>query len=225
MYKTTITYENLFLGLDGEDVSADQATKTEVLYFHLSKAQLFEMELECQELSGSADNGLAWRLQAMEGASGKFIMDTFKWLLVNAYGKKVGDAFRQSPEISAEFMETQAFGAFLDVLISDPGQGSKFVNNLFPKDLQEIAEQAKAQGNLTNAVVDGKVVAVQNVNLPDDLQAKMDVSGLAMALGPDNQLVPWWNREATAKERTEMSHEQLMDLFHRKSSGWTPPTT
>ncbi len=77
MLKKTITYENF----DGKTVTEDH-------FFHLSKADLIELEL-------SADGGMEARLQKIiESGNNREIFAEFKNLLLMAYGQRSEDGKR-----------------------------------------------------------------------------------------------------------------------------------
>ena len=77
MLKKTITYEDF----NGEEVSED-------FFFHLSKAELVELEL-------SHEGGLSESLQRIVAAQdGKSIIAEFKNILLTSYGQKSADGKR-----------------------------------------------------------------------------------------------------------------------------------
>jgi hypothetical protein len=78
MLKKTITYESF----DGDE------KYTEDFYFHLSKAELVEIEM-------SHKGGLSNSIQnIVDAEDGKTIMEEFKKIILMAYGKKSADGKR-----------------------------------------------------------------------------------------------------------------------------------
>ncbi|MGG6494729.1 UNVERIFIED_CONTAM: hypothetical protein NY603_17485, partial [Bacteroidetes bacterium 56_B9] len=84
MLKKTITFENPFTG----------ASVTEDHYFHISKADLLEMEMEehkdeYKTKSGETVTGMQAKLQRIvDSEDGKAIMAEFKDIIRRSYGKK-----------------------------------------------------------------------------------------------------------------------------------------
>lgn len=126
MLKKTITYKNY---LD-EEVSED-------FYFHLSKAELVELEL-------SHKDGLSAALQRIiEAEDGKGIVEEFKTIILTAYGIRSDDGrqFTKNNEIREEFKSTQAFSDLFMELILNTDAAIEFINGIIPADM--AAEAAK----------------------------------------------------------------------------------
>lgn len=127
MYKETITYED-FNGVECKEEK----------YFNITKAEMMNMEL-------SPDGGYAVRLKKlMDTKDAKELIRLFTGLIDIAYGEKSEDGkhFRKSPEILANFKDTNAYSELYMKFISDADAASKFVNGIFPKD---VIEEAKAK--------------------------------------------------------------------------------
>lgn len=205
MLKKTITYENLFTG----------QTVTEDHYFHISKADLVEMELE--ELNQSYTNkegeelsGLQAKLaRIVDSEDGKGILAEFKGIIKRAYGLKDGDRFRKSQEISDDFASSEAFSQLLFELATDPGEAAAFVNNIIPANMEEIAAEVKAQAE---KIADGraaqeraKLAAVPEGGTPSDAATRdaLDRNAEIMRATPENPVT------LTAVEVQSMENEQL----------------
>ncbi len=96
MLKKTITYEDF----NGETVSED-------FFFHLSKAELVELELSHQ-------GGLSEALQRIVAAEdGKGIVAEFKNIILSAYGKKSDDGrhFTKNQQLREEFESSEAYSS------------------------------------------------------------------------------------------------------------------
>ena len=138
MLKKTITYEDY-----------DGNTRTEDLYFFISKSELTEMEL-------TTPGGFTAKLEKITNANdGGEIMKIFKEIILKAYGEKSDDgrAFikkRNGVSLAETFEQTPAFDALFTELLMDPDKAAVFINSILPKDLMNEANkqnlQAKASG-------------------------------------------------------------------------------
>ena len=126
MLKKSITYE---------DFNGNQVT--EEFAFHLSKAELIEMEAERR-------GGLAAYLQhIVDSNDGAAIINAFKDLLLRSIGKvsEDGKRFVKSEEIRNDFMQSPAYSELFMQLATDAGVAAEFVNGIIPKGLgDEVAE-------------------------------------------------------------------------------------
>lgn len=122
MLKKTIKYTDF-----------DGAEQSEDFYFNLSKAEIAEMEL-------SHDGGFSGYLQEIVKAEdGKKIIETFKSILMKAYGERSEDGkrFVKSDEISNAFLQTDAYSELFMELITDPDAAAKFIQAIVPADLSK----------------------------------------------------------------------------------------
>ena len=77
----------------------------------------------------------------------KSIMNTFKMLILKAYGVKSDDGrrFIKSEEIAKEFEQTEAYSILYMELATDDNAAAEFVNGIMPKDVvAEVSNQMKA---------------------------------------------------------------------------------
>ena len=134
MIKKSITYENF----DGETVTEDH-------YFHLSKADLVEMEL-------SHEGGMStWLESIIASNDGKTIIEEFKKLVQSSYGKKSPDGrrFIKSDEDWEEFVSSEAYSTMFMELVTDAQAAADFVNGIVPKGLeQDMAKVGQDQMKL-----------------------------------------------------------------------------
>lgn len=205
MIKQEIEYEDF-----------DGVKHVETHYFHLSKKKLMT-------LTGQGADFQAKLERIGKSANGAEIMQTFTEIVGHAYGERVEDdasAFRQSPEISARFLDSLAFESFLMKLITDVNFAVNFVNGILPKDLLELAAKAE---NTHNPVVsphpDGSVSVGDVTMTPEEL---VRATGLQHPLDINGAPLPWAFREPTHKEFSQMSQPQMAEVYTRKSSGWIP---
>jgi hypothetical protein len=141
LLKKTITYENPFT----------KQQVTEDHYFHLSKGQLIEMEVEEHDVKYTNKEGeeltgmqaLLSRISESNDAKGAF--KELKTFIRRAYGKKDGDRFIQGEEVWKEFEGTEAYSEFIFSLFTDMDAMVEFINNIFPGNLEEIAKEVEAR--------------------------------------------------------------------------------
>jgi len=133
--KKTITYEDF----NGETVNED-------FFFHLSKAELVELEMSHQ-------GGLAESLQKIiADEDGKSIIAEFKNIILSAYGKRSEDGkrFVKNATIREEFESSEAYSALFMELVTDADAAVEFINGIVPGNLGE--ETAKVTGADLNVV-------------------------------------------------------------------------
>ena len=129
MLKKTITYQDF----NGDEVVED-------FFFHLSKAELVEMEL-------SHKGGLSDALQRIIAAEdGKGIVDEFKKIILGAYGKRSEDGkrFVKNANIREEFESSEAYSSLFMELVTDTDAAVEFINGIVPQNLAE--DTAKITG-------------------------------------------------------------------------------
>jgi hypothetical protein len=126
MLKKSITY-----------VDFNGKTVTDEFHFHISKAELVEME-------ASRRGGLAEHLQRIvESEDGAQIIGEFKNLIAKSIGKVSDDGkrFMKSYEITQEFMETNAYSELFMELATNADAAAEFVNGIIPEGLgEQVAE-------------------------------------------------------------------------------------
>jgi hypothetical protein len=127
MLKKTITYKDF----NGDPVTED-------LFFHLSQAELVEIEVSFQP------DGLAVAMQKMmDSNDGKAIVTTFKDIILQAYGKKSSDGkrFIKNSLIREEFESSKAWETIFMELVTDPDAMNEFVMGIIPAELVAQAEK------------------------------------------------------------------------------------
>ena len=130
MLKETITYTDY----DGNE-------RTENFYFNLTQAECVEMELST---SGGLEQSIQRIIEAKDHAQ---IVETFKSLILKAYGEKSPDGkhFYKSPEISANFASTEAYSVLFMKLASDSKEATRFFNGIIPQIPEELKKTAAAE--------------------------------------------------------------------------------
>jgi hypothetical protein len=122
--KKAITYEDF----NGERV-------TEEFFFHLSKAELIELEL-------SHDGGLSESLQRIIAAEdGKAIIAEFKNIILTSYGQRSPDGrrFIKNQQLRDEFESTEAYSELFMQLVTDTEEAILFINGIVPAGMAEEA--------------------------------------------------------------------------------------
>ena len=131
MLKKDITYTNPFTD---EEV-------TEEHYFHISKADMVEMELEEHNLAYKAKDGQNYTgmqaklMKIIDSEDGKAIIAELKDIIRRSYCKRVGDRPVKNQEIWEEFSSSEAFSQLLFELCTDAELAGRFMNGVIPKNL------------------------------------------------------------------------------------------
>lgn len=146
MLKREITYENPFTG----------ASVTEEHYFHISKADLVEMEIEehgeTYVKDGEEMTGMQARLQKIvDSEDGKAILQEFKDIIRRSYGRKEGERFVKNEENWKDFAASEAFSQLLFELCTNPDAAGDFINGVVPANLDKIAAEVQEQAEKITA--------------------------------------------------------------------------
>lgn len=115
MIKKTIMYE---------DFNGD--TVTEDYFFHLSKADLIELEM-------SYSGGLSKYLQnIIASGDGAAIISEFKKLLLMSFGEKSADGkrFVRTQAMKEKFLSSEAYSTLFLELVTDADAAAAFVNGI-----------------------------------------------------------------------------------------------
>jgi hypothetical protein len=140
MLKKRITFTNPF---------TDQEV-TEEHYFHISKADLVEMEMEEHSArymkDGEELTGMQAKIQRIvDSEDGKAIMTELKDIIRRAYGRKEGDRFVKSKETTDDFAASEAFSQLLFELCTNATAATEFINGIVPNNLEAMAAEIAAQ--------------------------------------------------------------------------------
>ena len=131
MLKKTIKYTDL-----------NGVKREEEYYFHLSKAELLDMEL-------SKEGGFVETVMAIVKAKDNIaIYNIFKDLVYESYGEKSADgrSFLKFDEnghrLADKFKQTEAYSTIFTELATNDELAAEFINGLIPADLaKEVSEQ------------------------------------------------------------------------------------
>ena len=130
MLKREITYEDF----NGNKV-------TDVFYFHISKPELIELEVEYPK-------GLtSWIEKIIKTNDHKELMKLFKEIVLLTYGEKSEDGkrFIKSDELRTAFSQSPAYSVLFMELASQDEAAVDFLKGVLPKDMA-----VEFENNLTN---------------------------------------------------------------------------
>ena len=140
MLRKVITYENPFT----------ESETTEEHYFHISKADLVQMEMEehgtrYNSNDGTELTGMQAKLQRIvDSQDGRAIMEELRDIIRRSYGKKEGDRFLKSKEIWDDFSSTEAYSQLIFDLCTSADAAAEFMNGIIPNNLEKIAAEVRA---------------------------------------------------------------------------------
>jgi hypothetical protein len=135
MLKKTIKYTDFNGDASEED-----------FYFHLSKAELVEIEM-------SHKGGLSNSIQTIVDAEdGKTIMEEFKKIILMAYGKRSADGkrFIKTQEMRDEFVSSDAYSELFMELVTDAAAAANFIQAVIPANMLQEAEKVAAVSQATD---------------------------------------------------------------------------
>lgn len=107
----------------------DGVERTENFMFNLTKAELAELNL-------TTEGGLQVAIQKIiDSRDIPEITKWFKRIIMMAYGEKSADGrrFIKSPELTEEFLQTEAYSELFVELITDENAAAAFINGIIPK--------------------------------------------------------------------------------------------
>lgn len=131
MLKKTITYTDY----DGKE-------RTEDFYFHLTKAEVI------QWLTTNGDYTIDKVLERLTKKSrGRDIIDIFEDLIKRSYGEKSEDGrrFIKSPEVLANFVETEAYSVLFTELVLDANKAAEFFSKILPSDIGDAIDKVQKE--------------------------------------------------------------------------------
>lgn len=110
-------------------------TRKEDFYFNLTQAEVTELEV-------SVEGGLVEQINRIVAAqNGKVIIETFKDIILRAYGEKSPDGrrFIKNQEVRDAFAQTEAYSNLFMELATDAKAASEFVNGIVPPKAEKAA--------------------------------------------------------------------------------------
>lgn len=179
-----------------EYVDFDGKNQVEDWHFHLTKADIVEMQME---FGGTLEEGaLEKKVKALIASKDpKVIIKFFKEMIAKSVGKRSEDGrrFIRTEEVANDFMQTEAYSAFFMSLVTDANAGSAFFRALVPADL---ANQMDTTGKTVAAPGQDPKSQFSNDQTPTQVEVE------------DKR--PAWEREGrkpTKKELMDMDREQM----------------
>lgn len=201
MIKQTVTYKD-FLNEE----------QTEDFYFHLTEADVIELEL-----SANGNSLSAWTDKIVKSQNGAEIIAVFKKIIAVSYGVKSDDGrrFIKNEEILAEFKSTNAYSKLFMSLATDAGVASTFVNGIMPEGTKPAsdarsASEERMQGFRKTQVAEP--AAVRQPDLPVELQTAPPV--LETPVGATDG--PPVNQETAQPDINAMTAEELRAMVTRQ---------
>ena len=165
MIKKTIQFNDL----DGDPVVEDY-------WFHLSKAELVELET-------SVGSGLSTQYQRIiEKADPGMIIRTFKQLMLSSYGVRDdinNKRFKKSQELREAFEQTDAYSVLFMELISDMKAMLEFVKGIMPAGMADEAELNALARRADIAVVPDRPAAI-NIEKSNAEQSTRDLNAMTL---------------------------------------------
>jgi hypothetical protein len=165
--KKTITYKDLFTD---EEVTED-------FFFHLSKAELVELEL-------SHHDGLSESLKRIIAAEdGKGIVAEFKNIILLAYGKRSEDGkrFVKNANVREEFESSEAYSTLFMELVTNTDSAIEFINGIIPQGMAE--EAAKVTGADLEVVKPPRPTVVTRQEIQNMKATDLEKLGARVAAG------------------------------------------
>lgn len=132
MLAKTVTYKNF----DGEEV-------TEVLHFHLSKAELVKMQLG---MKGGLKTYLETIVKKEDTAE---VIKAFDAILLASVGKRLDGKFIKTQDVIDSFRYSGAYEIIFMELLTDAEGSAAFVEAVMPKELMDQMQQVQSSGSVT----------------------------------------------------------------------------
>lgn len=160
MYKTTITYT---------DFNGQQ--RSEEFCFYMSEVELMKW---ASTPGGYSRDKVIDKMMANE--NGEALMDVVESLLKASCGEVSldGKRFIKSPEVQANFFETNAYPKLFIMLATDAKESARFFNEIFPDNFAETMNKLKEVNEARTAVeaAHNTAQAAKNIATPALTEAK-----------------------------------------------------
>lgn len=108
-------------------VDLDGNTQTKPFHFHLSEAEVVELESEHH----GGLTGFAERVSHTENYGA--LVKEFKHIVLTAYGLREGDSFLKTEDLRIRFQGSGAFSALFMEFLQDQTALTDFINGVMPK--------------------------------------------------------------------------------------------
>jgi len=229
MLKQHIQWE----GFDGKPMNR-------TLFFNLTRFEVaHDMELEALEARFKAfqENVIGENPdpeRKMTPPEIREMLDIVKILVKHAYGIQEhgpdGLEFRKSNEIWDRFVATGAFDAFIWYLFEDPNRANKFMEGIWPKEMQEAAAKIRAERPDIHPVPDvetegfppGKILSEPPVYPGDDGIPSIEGPVATVTTLPEKPEKKQWD-DYSEDELLQMDRNQFETLFAEGRQGNNVP--
>lgn len=125
-------------------VDFDGNEQKEVANFHLSEADLAKMSL-------GVEGGMeAYLKKIINEKNTEKIIELFEKIIKMSYGKREGNRFIRTPELTEAFTQTEAYSELFMEIISDEDKASEFIRGVLPTKLS-----SKLPDELPNELPEG----------------------------------------------------------------------
>jgi hypothetical protein len=180
----------LILPITFEDL--DGVTRTETFHFNMTQAEIAELELSKLDLKTEGFQDHIAKIIAAR--SGKDIIESIKAVILMSVGRREGDLFCKTPEITEGFQFSGAYSSLFTSLIGDPDYAAMFIRGIVPKSMSDGVQQKFEEQK------------AQTVQLP--------------GAEPEDNRPPWIreDRPPTKAEMTSMSKDQLVEVMQRETA-------
>lgn len=115
-------------------VDYDGNNREVTAYFNLNKAEILEMNMNEEGGLEALINRITLTTDTKE------LMRLFKQVILGSYGEKSADGMRfvKKQELTDAFEQSCAYPELLVELINNAEEAAKFINNVIPKDIQNV---------------------------------------------------------------------------------------
>lgn len=190
MIKKSVTYEDF----NGETV-------TEEHHFHMSKAELVELEV-------SKKQGFQQYLEDIVASRDNFaIVNMFRDIVLMSYGQKSPDGrrFIKSDELRENFKQTEAFSTLFMDLATDEDNAADFINGIVPNDIGEKKVKVQERGTL-------KSVPAEPEQTNKDEDVDVDVDKLLSEM-PEEEPKKTISKKQAAYLKDRLSEDQFKSFM------------
>lgn len=169
--------------LDLEDKEVERT-----FYFRFTQAEVMK-----EHILHEKDGGYTkWLESVVESGDGQLIIDTFEHMIATAVGVKLEDGitFRKTPEITEQFMSSDAYSEFFTEIVTDANAAARFFSAVVP---QKLSRRAQAAVDKLNAEEKANIAGEAATDVPvaptstDDERKWEDYSQEELLAMPDDQ--------------------------------------
>jgi hypothetical protein len=116
--------------------------RNEVVHFNLFEREVFKLLVEFQNIFKWQES-IKGETREVETREVVEFYDNFERILLEAWGEPSSDGLHFRKGGRYDFEESALFNACMVLFVSDPGETSKLIDELMPKDMQELVKTAE----------------------------------------------------------------------------------